>query len=406
MKRVFIVSLLVLLFSVALVAAIEYDPGYVLLSYGQYTLETSIWVGGLVFLLLFFIVYGFFSLLRRVLSGSYALSAWFSDRGHRRSQQQTTRGLIAFIEGNWKKAQKVLARSAEKSETPLLNYLIAARASHALGESNQIKQYLKQAEQSASGAGIAVGLTQAELQLRSGHLEQSLATLMRVRKNADKHPYVLNLLKQVYVGLKDWSEVLALIPELRKYKVLAVEQLDKLELQASIASLRAISKLRSKQREELDKLWQHLPKAMKKNSQVVAAYVEQLIATGEMNTAEKQIRDQLKLDWSKELVTLYGKLIVSDQHKQLLHAENWLLERNNDATLFLCLGRLSLRNELWGKAREYFESSLKLENSGEVCAELGRLMAHLGDHEKSSEYFQKGLLLTTHGLQELPMPKN
>ena len=405
MKRFFIASLIVLMLSVALVAAIELDPGYILVSYHTYTLETSLWVGIGLFVVLFAAVYGFFSVTRRLISGTGALSDWVSGRGYRRSQQQTTKGLIAFIEGNWQSSRRILSRAAARSETPLLNYLVAARASHALDDSKQMKSFLKKAEQSTSGAGIAVGLTQAELQLRSGRLEQSLATLTRVRRNAGKHPHVLSLLAQAYQGLGDWQEVLALLPELKKYKVLSPGELGALEMTASKESIMDAAKSRNDALAELQQLWQDFSSASKSNSEVIACYAENIMALGGMQEAEKLIRNRLKKDWNDQLVSLYGKIATQDADRQLIIAENWLKERNNDAALFLCLGRLSLHNSLWGKAREYFERSLQFEDSGEVCAEMGRLLAHLGEHEKSSEYFQRGLMLATEGLVELPMPE-
>jgi HemY protein len=400
MKRFFIASLVVLMASVA----IEYDAGYLLLSYGHYTLETSIWIGLAVFLLLFMLVYGFFSVLRRAMNGTSALSQWFSGRGQRRSQQQTTRGLIAFIEGNWQEARKILSRAASKSEMPLLNYLIAARASHALNDSQQMQDYLQKAQQSTRAASIAVELTQAELQLRSAHYEESLATLTRVRKNAGKHPYVLYLLRQAYIGLKDWQQLLALLPALKKYKVLPSEELQALELQACRESIISAAKVKEADLSQLQKLWQGFSRQATNNSELVACYAEKIMSLGGMHEAEKIIRHQLGRDWHKQLVALYGKVEGEDVGKQLLHAEHWLKERNNDAQLLLCLGRLALRNALWGKARDYFRSSLKLESSAEVCAELGRLLSRLGEHEKSNEYFHQGLMLATDGLPDLPMP--
>lgn len=405
MKRFFIASLIVLIVSVALVAAIELDSGYILISYHTYTIETTVWVGIALFVILFSLVYGFFSVLRRLVSGTGALGDWFSGRGYRRSQQQTTKGLIAFIEGNWQSSRRILSKAATKSETPLLNYLVAARASHALDDSKQMKEFLKKAEESTTGAGIAVGLTQAELQLRGGRLEQSLATLTRVRRNAGKHPHVLSLLAQVYQGLNDWQEVLILLPELKKYKVLTQEELAELEITACKESLLDAAKSRTDNvLEELHQLWQGYSSASKSNSDVVACYAESIMPLGGMQEAEKLIRNRLKKDWNEKLVSLYGRVAADDPGRQLIIAENWLKERNNDAALFLCLGRLSLRNSLWGKAREYFERSLQFEDSEEVCAEMGRLLAHLGEHEKSSEYFHRGLLLATDGLVDLPMP--
>ena len=63
-----------------------------------------------------------------------------------------------------------------------------------------------------------------------------------------------------------------------------------------------------------------------------------------------------------------------------------------------------MRNELWGKARQYFEQSLNFQPRGETCAELARLLAALGEHEASTKYYQQGLLLMTHRLPGLPLP--
>jgi HemY protein len=70
----------------------------------------------------------------------------------------------------------------------------------------------------------------------------------------------------------------------------------------------------------------------------------------------------------------------------------------------LALGRLSLRNELWGKAREYFETSLKLQRKRETLAELSRLNAHMG-HDTASINLLMQSLENDNGLPHLPMPK-
>lgn len=404
MKRIYFLLLLLLIASVALVAAIEYDPGYLLLSYGHYTVETSIWIGLLFFALLFLSVYVFFSVLRGFISRSRLLREWFSSRGYRHSREQTTRGLIAFTEGNWQQARRILSRAAKKSETPLLNYLIAARASFALGDKAKIKTFLQAADKSTSGASIAVDLTQADLQLRSGENEQALATLTRLRKNAGKHPFVLSLLKSAYWELKDWQGLFELLPELKKYHLLSDDEYRQLELATCKGCIEEVAKAGDNTLDQLNQWWHKLSKNMRSNGEVVACFVQQLLAFDGETQAEKLIRDQLKREWDRELVDLYGRLEGDDTEKQLLHAERWLQERNSDPALLLCLGRLSIRNALWGKAREYFENSLKLENSAIVCAELGRLLAYLGEHEKSNNYFERGLISAS-ALPDLSFPE-
>jgi len=393
MKRLFVASIALLLASLALVAAIEHDPGYVLISYGLHTIETSVWIGLGVFVGLFALIYGFFSLWRRLVSRSSALGRWLSNRGYRRSQQQTALGLINFIEGNWLSARKILARAAHQSETPLLNYLMAARASHEIKDDIKVKEFLKKAEQSTSGASIAVDLSLAEMQQDRGQYEQSLATLTRLRRNSDKHPHVLRLLVKAYRGINDARALLALVPELKKYKIFPPEQLHKLELNAAKACIDEAAKSRDGGGGELASQFKQLPNTLSRNSDLVAHFASALIAAGERARAEKLIRNQLKRDWNSELLDLYGRALGDDGKKQLLYAENWLKERNNDAALYLCLGRLSMREKQLDKALEYLENSLKLEHNAPVYAALGSLLCERGDYQRATQYFQQGLAL-------------
>ena len=55
------------------------------------------------------------------------------------------------------------------------------------------------------GADIAVGVVQAELQLDADQKEQALATLQHLREVSPKHPYVLQLLQNLYSEMNQWQ---------------------------------------------------------------------------------------------------------------------------------------------------------------------------------------------------------
>ena len=186
--------------------------------------------------------------------------------------------------------------------------------------------------------------------------------------------------------------------------MLAPEEITQLERKAVIGKLDQAAEKQNV--EELHTAWQRLPKELLRNSVVVSHYAKLLKAANDGDTAERILREQLKRDWQKNLVIQYGLVETSLPEKQLGRAEIWLKDHGDDAALLLSLGRICMRNELWGKAREYFESSYQLERSGETCAELGRLLASLGEHEQSNRYFQEGLLLSTSNLPDLPLPKS
>ncbi|MFT7373882.1 MAG: HemY protein, partial [Oleiphilaceae bacterium] len=82
-------------------------------------------------------------------------------------------------------------------------------------------------------------------------------------------------------------------------------------------------------------------------------------------------------------------------------AENWLKQKPNNSMLLLTLGRLSLRNELWGKALEYFKVSARIHPSPETYGELSRLSLKLNKSDPA--LFTE--LIVSLALPDLPLPK-
>jgi HemY protein len=402
MRRIFIFALVGLLAGVGIVGLIEIDPGYVLVAYGNYTLETSLWVGVVCLLVFTGLVYLLLRFVRKILGGKNALSGWWGARRSRQGVHLTNRGLISFIEGNWSKSRRQLLQGAKGNEAPLINYLVAARASNQLDELDKMREYLGAAEGSETDAGIDIELTQAEMKLARGHYEQALATLVRARRNAGRHPHVLSLLSKVYEGLKDWSSLQELIPELRKYKVIPEEDLVEMERRAYTRQFMA--ELESPDVAALHLAWQHLPASLKKDRTLTANYFGALIRAEAHDEVDKLILRALKQQWDSSLARLYGFVHAGNSAKQLAQAEAWLDGHSDDTQLQLCLGRLACREKLWGKARDYFEKSYKLQHNPEVCAELGRLLDRLGEPKVSAAYYREGLLLSESSLPELPMP--
>lgn len=404
MRKLFLLLLIALLLGVGVVAVIETDPGYVLVAYGNYTVETSLWVGLLVLALFTLAIYAVVRLIRRLVAGQNSLSSWLGSRRTRASSRLTTRGLISFIEGNWQRARKQLLRGARNSEAPLVNYLMAARASYRLNEPEEMREYLGAAEEAEAEAGIAVELTQAELKLHAHQYEQALATLVRARRNAGRHPYVLDLLHRAYYGLKDWEQLAQLLPELKKYKVLDDAAAAALEREIYTSLLSAAART-GDDGEALRAAWQRMPGHLKQDELILADYVALLVDSGQHAAAEKVISRALKQRWDSNLVRQYGFTESEHPARQLAQAESWLSAHTEDPQLLLCLGRLAAREKLWGKARDYFESAYRLEATPEVCAELGRLLVALGEPKVAAAYYREGLQASKIGLPELPMPE-
>jgi HemY protein len=227
---VFLLGLAALVGGVGIVALIETEPGYLLIAYGGYTVETSFWVGILAIATLVLTFYAALRFLSRLIASPGSLLNWASARRLRQSSRLTTRGLVSFVEGNWRRARRQLLRGARYSEAPMLNYLIAARASYRLEEPEAMREYLAAASDSdVVDASIAVELTRAELLLHAQRYEEALTTLSDASKHASRNPYVFHLLSRAHEGLGDAEALVALMPELRRHQLRTVAELDALE---------------------------------------------------------------------------------------------------------------------------------------------------------------------------------
>lgn len=367
------------------------EQGMVLIAAGGKSYEMSLWVGALILIIAFLLLY----LIMRVVRGLFNLKEWFSELGqkrrHDRAREKTNQGLIELAEGNWHWAEKHLIQGARDAEVPLLNYLAAARAAQESGDDRKRDHYLSLAHDATSGTDLAVGLTQAELQYTHGQYEQCLATLKHLRTIAPKHPYVLKLLKNIYVHLRDWGNLLALLPLLKKQKCIEDSEAHHLE---RLCYCQLISQL--SQKDKLDDFWRAVPKNMQLDSQITNCYAKRLIESKHFDDAETALKNSLKKHWDDSLVLLYGHLRVSHPPKMLSTAEGWLKHHPDNAALLLTCGRLAVQNELWGKAQRYLEASLSLTPYPEAYALLGVIHEKMGKTKVSADYFRKGLLKAAH----------
>lgn len=389
MRLVFI-ALLVLGATIGFTLIAQQDPGYVLINYSGWSIESSFSV----FLLVAVVGFVAFHIALRLLSGTWhlpgRLAYWRRHRRAIRSRRNTNQGLIALAEGNWSRAEKKLSNAAADSETPLINYLGAARAAQKQGAEQRRDEYLSDAYQSMPDAELAVGLTQADVQLSQGQAEQALATLRHLRSIAPKHVYVLYLLKKLYEKLQSWDELYALLPELQKHAVLEAEELEELEQRIHRHRL-----TRSSNTEELHNHWEAVPKKLRHNAVMVHDYAVCLLRLGAEEEAEATLAGFLKKQWDPQVIRLYGQVRGSDLNRQLANAEHWLGEHEHHPELLLALGRLCLHNQLWGKARSYLEASLGMDPRAETCCELGNLLQQLDEKEAAADYFRQGLELAS-----------
>lgn len=401
MRKLFALLLIALLMGVGLIAIIETDPGYVLVTYGSYTLETSLWIGLVLLFVLIWVIYLLIGFLRRVLGSHRVFSGWMHSRQHEKAMRLTNQGLLHYIEGDWQRSRKELMRGASESEAPLVNYLLSARASANLGDQEQVEAQLLAAADASKDAKTAVALTRAEIQLEAGSYRQAVRSLEEAKRNPGRYPRAMSLLKKAYIESGDAHGLAQLLPKLKKHQLISNDERLALERDLYGRMLREAGN----SLDEVNETWHKIPASIRSDSNMIQAFAGLLVSLGGNAQAEKVILKELRNRWDTALVRLYGYVESDDAGRQLGHAESWLADHPEDPELLLCLGRLAARDKLWGKSRDYLEQGYRLHRTAENCAELGRLLDALGEHSVAAAYFREGLLLQEGQLPALPKPE-
>ncbi len=362
------------------------DPGYVLVSYKHWSAEMPLWF----LVLAWFAGYVVLALVRALWNGSFALSVsakhFFSKRSDERSRNLTNKGFMAYAEGHWDSAEKLLLKGAKESKQPLINYLAAAMAAQKTEDYEKRDKFLQSAHRVMPEAQVAILLTQAQLQFDAHQLEQALATLRHIEEIAPSHPYVLRLLKDVYEQVGDYDSLLDLLPRLLSQKVVA--KADKNDQELKIHQARLQSAITQELGSKVHLCWQDVPRSLRKHEILVSLYASFLARKGDTEQACELIASALKSSWSPKLIKLYGSIHCGEVAKQRKVAESFLKLHGGEVDLVLCLTRLCMREKLWGQAKDY---CLQAIEQGEVCEALylyGELLEQAGEPSEALRYYK------------------
>ena len=382
-----LLALAALVGSVAVALVALPDPGYVLLGYGKYSVETS--------LLVFIVVIGLVFLGLRALASVWRVPVHVQRWGRRRRalrlQQWFDSGTLELVEGRFERAERRFARLLKSNQAPLQAYLSAAQAAARLGADERRDAYLQLAQQRLPQAEVSILISQAELQLADGQSDQAQTTLTRLRALAPHSNQTLRLLMQLWLQQQNWQKLRELLPELRRSQVIDHQQWHRLAIQVyreRIAEFASATDI-----EGLNAGWKQLPPPVQQDAGLLAVYVEQLVRLGSHSQAAELVRNQLALSWDERLVYLYGDVQESDPAAQQSVAEKWLAQHADDGVLLLTLGKISLRMQLWGKARSYLEASINARPDAESYRLLAGLLEQLDEPEQAAECYRQGLRL-------------
>ena len=365
------------------------STSYVVIVAAPYRIELSL------NLLVFLVVLGYFAFyfLARMVATLVAIPkrvrAYREERTRSRLRQALNDSLLAFFQGRYASAEKSASTALLGEETKGVAAIIAARSAHELGRFSEREQFLDQAKGSAPEVDQARLTTLADMLVSQGRHEEALAVLKDLSARDSRNLRLLRLKLQAEQALRNWDEVLTTANALVKLGGLGPAEAAAARRAAHLGNLNR----KAQDAEGLAAYWKQLPAEMRTDAAVAATAARYHLALGGTAEAQAIIEQALEREWNAALVALYGDAAGTDALRQIERAEKWLRAHARDPALLLALGKLCMRQGLWGKAQSYIEASLALEPTHDGHMTLAALMEQIGRPQEAEKHFRRSAQL-------------
>ncbi len=367
------------------------SAGYVLVYAGGYSVETSL----VALLLGALALWGAWRLLRSVvyvLRPSTLVHLPFLRRWRRDPQQASEEGLRLLLLGDWSQAYRLLVESADAVQNPAANWLAAALAAYQRGDRPGWQFCLQRVEQRSPTLAASVGSLRAWFLANSGERMLALTLLQDLQRALPDQPWVLRQLHDNYRALEDWRGLDAILPALERQQVLGTDHL--LQAQEFVLAQRLLE-AGGQGEAALRTCWRRVPKVLRTDASLLTAYIGQLLRLGLEDEAANELTGFLKRHWSDAVVSLIGQLGTGESRHLLALLEKCQKQQPESPVLLLTLGRLSLRHQLWRKARDCFEQALNLAGTpplrAQIHTELARLLEQQGETQQSLDHYRQAV---------------
>ena len=362
------------------------NKGYVLIAIGDYTIEMTVISAGILALLLYGVLWCTERLLLRLFHIKGSTRRWFSERRRRKARERTVAGTLALAEGQFQQAETLMRKSAPDSDQALLNYLSAAEAAQAQGQTERRDAYLQQAAEQHPRASLAVSLIRARLLLRQKQYSEAETLLKSLDQAHPQHAVIQQLLKECYLALGHWSQLLALLPQLSKRKQLSADELQ--QLQQQIYPPLFTERAASAGRDGVMALWQELPRALRQDATTQAAAATALIGLGDEVQAQEILLEGVRRALSPSLLAVVPQL-QQPAPKLLAQLQKSEQSAEPSADLLQAIGILLLRQREMEQAQAYLERAVALQPQATAYRALAELMEQQRLFEKANFYYRQ-----------------
>lgn len=381
-----------------IVAAIILGPslvgyqGKIMVEIAGYSIKTSVTAFGLMLLVALALFAALMLLLRRLFKFGSTTKRWFFDSKQSRAEKMTQAAMYKLIEGDYERAEKLLANSAKDAPQPTVNYLLAAESAQRRNDLISTNMYLEHATETAGKNQVPVDITRIRIQLAHHAYEDARQGVDALLRNHPRHPEVLRLAQKAYLQAGAFDSLLEIIPVLEKTNQIDSDEAKQLQREAYAGLMNKA--LAADGIEGLKQWWANQSRKTRSDNQLKVVVADKFIEQHDYISAEEIILEGLKQEYNEDLIHLIPKLNSANVEK--LEHVLWKLIKKHGATPLLnsTLAQLLIQHGDWATAKERLQIALEQHPNPQDYALLADTYEHLSQEDEANKVRREALSLT------------
>lgn len=355
------------------------NPGYVLISLGQYTIEMSFFT---------LITFAFMSvavlhlgkkILASLSSRLIIFGRFFQFRKNKALNAQKE-AIISYLIDDPSSANKLATTHAELQESPEIAYLIAAKTANSL---EQKQQFLSKACDVNSYINHYSDYFNAFFQFQEGEYSNTIELLENKKSPTYSEQYLLGLAYKHNLQPELYFDVLEKLNKkykLNDYENLRTEALEGVFEHGLFADYKSLTAF-----------WNKLTQAEKLDTEMFDGYVSRLfnIAPKEAWRLIKERISSQSDDKNLPLLLMSFPWEKEPAEKMCVFLEKLCHKQNQNEMLLLALAHFLILQGEYEKARSYLQDSINIQSNAQSYQQLGLAEASLGLYKQACESLLK-----------------
>lgn len=387
--------LLVLLFlsAIAISPVLIGEKGYILIAMGDLTVESTVVTAIIMLSLAFIALLMVLKFFRGGLNFSFAAWNKIAFANRRKALRDLNKGIAAYVLGDYKQAEHLLAKSAEASSLEHIAYLVAADAAQKQALKPNTEHYLALLEQKTNTlkvAGLEAILIKIKLLIGQQNYAQARVVIDVHHKHIGHDARLLSLEIELSLIEQRFDYVIKQLNAAKKQKSIDGQTITRWQQQAFYGAFNSLVK--QQDNTALMEFWQQLTKKDKHNEVIVLAYCRVLAENQINQPLAKILLPILKKGADTRLLASVRTLPITQADSLMAAAQKHLHSEPHNALWLSLVAHFATASQQWSLAEKAFNSLVNLEGQPYDKVDLlafSQVLEQQGQLDKANQVLRK-----------------